>query len=1061
MYRRLNYLPVITLIAMFALFAAAPLRTHAETKPLADYVKVLWGKEEGLPQDSIKKVLQTRDGYVWVGTQEGLARFDGVHFTIFNTENSPGLESDNIHDLAEDGESNLWIFANSGLSRYRDGVIENFTPRSEKSGERVSKIWIGRDHKLYVASDDLYYRYENGQLVSLFSSKDYFRQDCWNCFDLTPDDIWGLTAGNRIFEFKSGKVIDRTFIHSKDAEIASLAVDGTGRLWAGGKGIYYFNGARFVPYAHRDVFGKHDVEWLTLDKSNVLWCIAGDTIYSLSGETWKPRKTVPGLRAHGYRLGDDASGNACAWIQGDQSDNLIVCAEGDIRSIDVPERLPVEWALPVMEDAQGSIWIGTKSGLVALKDPSCHTYGKADGVPDSPISVVTQDNAGTIWIGTDTAGLGSIVNGRYVPCTAPEFAKSPIISICPGDGHDIWVSTRDTLYRFDGKVAVAVVHVDNIRATDIARNALCRDSKGDIWFADMNDLYRFHDGVQTHYTKADGFDSDSVCLAITPDQSGGVWIGTLEGCTHFDGHTFVRYDAKDGLPTVPVIAIHEDANGEVWLGTWGGGLFRWKNGKIAAITSRDGLYANSIHQILEDQDGFLWIGSAKGIFRVSRQTLDSFANGVKVSIKCDAYGRDEGAGGGQCHGGTQPSACVASDRSLWFASLGGVVRVLPARKAAWNVPFLIEQATVDGKTVPVSSAVTASPGRGDIEIHYSALDYASPQKVHFEYKLSGFDKTWTDASTRRVAYYTNVPPGTYRFVVRAHNGDGLPSVTQPSLSITIQPHFYQTVWFKALCVLLVALVGIAAFRVRVSQLKAHNRYLEAKVSARTEELTDANEELRALHEELVAQNESLQTVQAAVEAQNEELTNVKAQLETRNEDLDVANKRLESLVTLDGLTGLKNHRAFQEHLEQQWANAQRHNTHLSLILMDVDRFKQYNDTYGHPAGDEVLKTVGRVLLECARTEDFVARYGGEEFVIVLPQTDSVSAVTVAERFRAGIENAGWPLRAVTASFGVASISVAVSDRAALIAEADRALYASKEAGRNRVTHISDISRMAA
>ena len=1061
MQRRPKIVSVVqTLIAILALLLAASTRTHADSKPLTDYVKVVWGKDEGLPQDSIKKVLQTKDGYVWVGTQEGLARFDGVHFTIFNTQNSPGLESDNIHDLEQDGEGNLWIFANSGLSRYRDGVIQNFTPRTAKSGDRVSKIWIGRDKCLYVASDDLYYRYENGKLSRIFSSKDYFHTDCWNCFDITGNDVWGLTDSNKIYEFKDGQAIDRTFITSKETKIASLAADGTGRIWAGGKGLFYFDGSKFVPYKNTAVFGGHDIEWLTPDKDGGFWCIAGNGIFSLDGDHWKLRMTIPGLREHGYRLSVDAEGDVCAWIEQAKSDLLVLCTDNTLRSTSVPERLPVEWTIPVLKDSQGSVWIGTKAGLVGLKDPSCHTYSVTDGVPQSPISVVTQDNAGTMWIATDGGQLGSIVNGRFVLCTAKEFAGNPVISMCPGDGKNLWVSTRDALYRFDGTQATPVLHFQ-IRSNEIARNALCRDANGDVWFADFYDLYRIHKGQMSHYGKADGFDSDNVCLAITPDGGNGVWIGTLEGCTHFDGRKFTRYSADEGLPTVPIIAIHRDENGEVWLGTWGGGLFRWKNGKIAGITSRDGLYANSIHQILQDRDGYFWIGSAKGIFRVSKGILDSFANGVKVAINCDAYGRDEGAGGGQCHGGTQPSACIASDGSLWFASLGGVVRVQPNRKPMWNVPFLIESATIDKGDVPVTSAVSVGPVSGDIEIHYSALDYASPQKVHFEYRLNGFDKGWTDASTRRVAYYTNVPPGTYHFVVRARNGDGLLNVIQPELTITLQPHFWQTLWFKALCVLLVAVIGIGAYRVRVRQLEAHNRYLEAKVADRTEELTDANEELRALHEELIAQNESLQTVQAAVEAQNEELTVMKAQLESKNEDLAVANTRLESLVTLDGLTGLKNHRAFQEHLEQQWAHAQRHNSHLSLILMDVDRFKQYNDTYGHPAGDDVLKGVGRILAECARAGDFVARYGGEEFVIVLPQTDATAALTVAERFRAGIEQAPWPLREVTASFGVASMSVSIDDRAGLIAEADRALYASKEAGRNRVTHIADVGRMAA
>jgi diguanylate cyclase (GGDEF)-like protein len=342
------------------------------------------------------------------------------------------------------------------------------------------------------------------------------------------------------------------------------------------------------------------------------------------------------------------------------------------------------------------------------------------------------------------------------------------------------------------------------------------------------------------------------------------------------------------------------------------------------------------------------------------------------------------------------------------------------------------------------------PGAGNLRVHFAALTFVAPERVRFAYRLSGIDEGWNYTSDR-VAAYGNLPPGAYRFQVIACNNDGVWNNNGATITFEIAPHYYQTWWFRILMGLLGGSAIVGIFAIRTLQLRRRTVELEAKVDERTAELRDSNDqleaaksELEAAFEELSDSNSQLEEIQAELESQNAEL------LETR-EILAKANERLEDLATTDGLTGLKNHRAFQDQLSIEWQQFQRSLHPLSIVLMDVDKFKQYNDTYGHPGGDEVLRRVAQLISENVREADFVARYGGEEFVVIAPNTGHDGAVQLAERIRTAIEQAEWPLRAVTASLGVSTATPVTESAAALVAEADAALYQSKEGGRNRVT----------
>ena len=361
-------------------------------------------------------------------------------------------------------------------------------------------------------------------------------------------------------------------------------------------------------------------------------------------------------------------------------------------------------------------------------------------------------------------------------------------------------------------------------------------------------------------------------------------------------------------------------------------------------------------------------------------------------------------------------------------------------------PVVVEDARVDGVGITQSGPNRLHPGRGDLEIRFAALTYSAPERVQFRYRLEGFDTSWrqADGRSRTTASYTNLPPGHYKFVAIAANNDGVWNSTGISVSFDLAPHYYQTRWFTALCILLAVMAVVVIVHLRSSQMTARARQLEAIVDERTGELTHASEKLSDAHEVLTSQNEELQSMHEELMAQNEELLHSRTLLAEQNE-------QLEKLATTDGLTGLKNRRTFQEKLEAEFKYSDRYESPLALALLDVDKFKSYNDTFGHLAGDAVLKQVAAILAGCARETDFVARYGGEEFVIILPQTELADAIEVCDRLRAAIENGGWDQRAVTASFGVANITQGASTPSELIANADEALYLSKETGRNRVT----------
>jgi diguanylate cyclase (GGDEF)-like protein len=371
----------------------------------------------------------------------------------------------------------------------------------------------------------------------------------------------------------------------------------------------------------------------------------------------------------------------------------------------------------------------------------------------------------------------------------------------------------------------------------------------------------------------------------------------------------------------------------------------------------------------------------------------------------------------ECNGARQPAGVKARDGKLWFPTQNGVV-VIDPNAVTYNTqpPVLtIESVVVDRADAAFRHGVELSPGQSDLEINYSAPSSVKAEHIQFKYKLEGLEDGWIEAGSRRTVHYSHLSPGSYVFRLAAANSDGVWNETGTTLVVRVKPYFYQTGWFLALCLFGAVGTGSGGYAWRIQQLKATEKRLTRLVEERTAEV----------HE--------------------------------RSEELKVANAMLAELATIDPLTNVANRRRFTTFLNQEWQRAQRTKSPLSLLLIDVDHFKAYNDSYGHQAGDDCLRKVGGVLNDTIqRAGDLAARYGGEEFVVILSDTNPAGALAIAETICGALETAAIPHAAspvsarVTVSIGVATAHPDQhSSPNDLIAACDRALYRAKESGRNR------------
>ncbi|HEX8282768.1 MAG TPA: two-component regulator propeller domain-containing protein [Pyrinomonadaceae bacterium] len=740
-----------------------------------------WQTENGLPQNTVHSVIQDFEGYVWVATEEGLARFDGVNFVVFDKQNTPQLRSNDVRSLMAQGQGNvLWASTAAGLSRRDAGGWTTFTTEQGLAGDDVVSAYEARGGAVWVATSSGLSRLREGAWTS-YTTRDGLADDDVQALaeDLTDTTgaMWVGTAEG-LSRFADGKFTNYGAADGLPGGVSAIERGADGSLWLGtGAGLCLYKGGRFETYTTRDGLPDDRVISLRASRDGGLWVgtAAGAALFR--------------------------DGRFERFSEGDPLADGIV--------------------LSVFEDREGSLWLGTESGgLHQLRGRKFTTYSTREGLSSDLVKAIYEDGAGQVWVGTYGAGLNLLHGGEVKTFTTKDgLASNIVLALFSDQVGDLWVGTPDGLSRYRAGRFETFTSADGL-PNDFVRS-IYADRSGALWIGTRGGLARLKDGEFTTYTTRDGLTSDFVGT-VYEDAAGNLWVGTLGGLSKFAGGRFTSYTSKDGLPETAVIAIHGDAEGRVWVGTNGGGLGLLDGGKFHSFTSRDGLPNDTVYRILEDAHGRLWMSCKKGIFSIAKSELAEFAARGAGSLSPVVYGTADGMPTRECSGGGHPSGWRGRDGRLWFTTIKGVAMIDPERVALNNEPppVVVEEVRVDGELVPSGARRELEPGSSRFDFHYAGLSFVAPEKVRYRYKLEGFDDDWVDGGDRRVAYYTNLGPGEYKFLVAASNNDGVWSRAPASFDFRLRPHFYRTYWFYALSALALALLAWQLYALRLRQVRA-------------------------------------------------------------------------------------------------------------------------------------------------------------------------------------------------------------------------------------------------
>ncbi len=747
-----------------------------------------WQSEQGLPQDCVRALAQTSDGYIWVGTDDGVARFDGMRFVSFGLPE--GLPSGPVHTMFGDSHGSLWIGSvGEGLIRWHAGRLETFTVANGLPSDSINALSEDNQGRLWAGTDSGLFLWQDAHLIP-FPPGDQF----------------------------------------KGKSITTLYKDRQGNMWLGasGVGVFRFQSGHFTPLedsATRELL--QDPHCLLVDNRGRIWIGAGDDfVLCRDGDQWRPYQ-IPRHLARSYVSSLVEEPDGTVWA-GSASEGMLEFKDDKVTTINASSGLSDNSVESLLVDRDGNLWAGTDAGLNLLRQKDLFVFDERQGLGYGAVNGLAEIAPGEIWVGKPSDGLYEWNGQSFSDVTSADLSiigQQINVLLASRDG-SCWVAGRYGLLHFKNPTQTTdKAELFSLPGFNII--SLCEDPRRHLW-------------VGTHEGRLWSLDNEKwqeqtnlgyPITSITTGTNGAIWIGTEAGGVYeFANGVWAHWDTHDGLLSDLVRVIHADADGTLWIGTAGGGLSWWRDGHMATCTVREGLPDNTISEILEDDQGRLWLGSNRGIACVSKSELEDLAAGKLAAVYPQVFGRAEGMLSEECTGGFCPAGLKTVAGQLWFPTLKGVVMMDPRAHLSKlpTPPVLLEEVSVDGVSkqifpaarlvdgpreeanpaTPAADILRLGPGTHRIEFQYTALGFDAPERIRFRYRLEGLDPDWVDAGNRRAAFYSYVPPGNYEFQVTACNADGVWSQNGATLAMSVSKYFWQTWWFTGLSsVALLVLVG--------------------------------------------------------------------------------------------------------------------------------------------------------------------------------------------------------------------------------------------------------------
>jgi len=777
----------------------------------SDYVRKNFTIEDGLPDSHVNAIVQSQNGYLWVGTDGGLARFDGQHFTLvrFRGENSREVA---VHSLISASNGDLWVGTDSGLEHVPKAAVAHFDRTLVKLyhpgaglSDQIMCLHLSREEALWVGTNRGLYLLDHGNFVTVIAKEMISR-------------IEGASNGHLLIITSEGF-----------AE------------WDGSRLLHHPEVALQLGVMKNHIF--HVFE----DRAGVTWfCTAAGVARRVNGSMQRlspydatladpiPHSTV-GLvrvsRTEAYRAYEGVQGDV--WITTQKG--LFQVAGAHLEPFD-----PALLARAIYCDQDGDLWIGTgDTGLARLRRRIIRMYTKADGLPNDWVHTILSGHDGTVWVGNNCGGLSRFDGQRFTTYREKDgLSNSCVWSLAEDRNHDIWVGTwGGGLYRFS-REHFTQYSISQGLPSDVVLSVISAQD-GSLWIATGGGLVHMQSGHWRNYTMADGLSSDRI-TTVYQDQKGGIWAGTSAGIDRLAGDRFVPVAAPADVSDVPYNSLREDALGNLYALSLTSGISRIANNRIFNIRQ-----IVEVSGMVEGRQHDLWFSGRQGISRISAESLERAQADSDSPLDYTSFSSDDGLNSRECSAG-QPNIAITPDGKLWTATPTGLAMLdLNQQPQLYHKsPVFVEEVDVGRSRQTPNSRLVLRPGAYHVVLHFTAVELASPENIRLQYRLDGVDPDWLDADATRTAIYTDIPVGTHSFHVRASNGDGIWDRAGISYEITQEPYFYATGWFRLVAVIAFVLTLTGGYRLRLRQMHAQmNARLDERVTERMRIARDLHDTL--------------------------------------------------------------------------------------------------------------------------------------------------------------------------------------------------------------------------